>query len=63
MTPAELRTARKALDMTQHELAAALRMGKWGFQTVSVWEKGGNTVPGPVQVAVGLMLAQSGIEP
>jgi transcriptional regulator with XRE-family HTH domain len=58
MTPTELRTARKALGMTQHELAAALRMGKWGFQTVSVWEKDGSTVPGPVQVAVLAMLKE-----
>jgi DNA-binding transcriptional regulator YiaG len=58
VTPFELRAARKALDMTQHELAAALRMGKWGFQTVSVWEKDGSTVPGPVQVAVLAMLKE-----
>jgi transcriptional regulator with XRE-family HTH domain len=58
MTPSELRAARKALGMTQHELAAALRMGKWGFQTVSVWEKDGSTVPGPVQVAVLAMLKE-----
>ena len=57
MTPAELRTARKSLGMTQHELATALRMGKWGFQTVSLWEKDGNTIPGPVQVAIEAMLA------
>jgi len=56
MTPAELRTARKALDMTQHQLAAALNMGKWGFQTVSIWEKDGSTVPGPVAVAVRYMV-------
>jgi DNA-binding transcriptional regulator YiaG len=58
MTPSELRAARKAIDMTQHELATALRMGKWGFQTVSVWEKDGSTVPGPVQVAVLAMLKE-----
>ena len=26
--------------MTQHKLAAALNMGKWGFQTVSVVQAG-----------------------
>ena len=59
MTPTELRAARKALGMTQHELAAALRMGKWGFQTVSVWERDGSTVPGPVQVAVLAMIERA----
>ena len=59
MTPLELCDARKALGMTQHQLAAALNMGKWGFQTVSVWEKDGNTVPGPVAVAVRLMLEKA----
>ena len=52
MTPSDLRAARKSLGMTQHDLAKALRMGKWGFQTVSVWEREGGTIPGPVQVAV-----------
>ncbi len=59
MPPLELRAARKALGMTQHELAATLNMGKWGFQTVSVWEKEGNTVPGPVAVAVRYMVQES----
>ena len=59
MTPADLRTARKALGMTQHDLATALRMGKWGFQTVSVWERDGSTVPGPVQIAVEAMLEKA----
>ena len=52
MTPAELRAIRKALGLTQHGLADALRMGKHGWQSVSRWESEGNTIPGPVQVAV-----------
>ena len=59
MTPADLRAARKALGMTQHDLAKALRMGKWGFQTVSVWERDGSTIPGPVQIAVEAMLEKA----
>ena len=56
MTPAELREARKALGLTQHGLARALRMGKNGYQSVIRWEKDGNTIPGPVQVAVEAMM-------
>jgi transcriptional regulator with XRE-family HTH domain len=57
MTPAELRTARKALGLSQHGLAERLRMGKSGWQSVSRWEQDGNTIPGPVQVAVECLLA------
>lgn len=57
MAPSDLRDARKALGLTQHGLAEALRMGKNGWQSVSRWEQDGNTVPGPVQVAVEQMLA------
>jgi DNA-binding transcriptional regulator YiaG len=56
MTPADLRAARKRLGLTQHGLAEALRMGKHGWQSVSRWEQDGNTIPGPVQVAVEAML-------
>ena len=59
MKPADLRNARKRLGLTQHGLAEALRMGKNGWQSVSRWEQDGNTVPGPVQVAVEA-LAQGG---
>jgi transcriptional regulator with XRE-family HTH domain len=55
MTPEELRSARKTLGLTQHGLAEALRMGKWGFQSVAKWEKGEIPVPGPVSVAVELL--------
>lgn len=56
LSPADLRAARKALGLTQHGLAEALRMGKSGWQSVSRWEKDGGTIPGPVQVAVEAML-------
>ena len=52
MTPADLRTARKAMGMTQHQLADALCMGRHGWQSVSRWEREGSTIPGPAQVAV-----------
>lgn len=53
LTPADLRAAREALGMTQSGLAKALRLSpKNGDRTVRLWETEGNTVPGPVQVAV-----------
>lgn len=58
MTPADLRAARKRLGLTQHGLAEALRMGKWGWQTISKWENGDTPVPGPAQVAIELLLKQ-----
>jgi DNA-binding transcriptional regulator YiaG len=60
MTPSELRTARKTLGLTQSGLAAALRLSeKNGDRSVRIWETEGNTVPGPVQVAVGLLLEKA----
>lgn len=59
MTPAKLRTIRKALGLTQHALAKALRMGTHGWQSVSRWEQDGGTIPGPVQVAVLALVADS----
>jgi hypothetical protein len=37
-------------------LAEALGMGKHGWQSVSRWESDGGTIPGPVGVAVQLLL-------
>lgn len=57
MTPRDLRSARKALGLTQAGLAARLRLSeKNGDRSIRVWEQDGNTVPGPVQVAVEYML-------
>jgi len=57
-TKAELRRARKKLGLTQHGLAAALQMGAHGWQSISRWESDSNEhePPGPVMVAVRLML-------
>lgn len=65
MTPAELRTARKALGLTQKGLARELRMGAHGWQSISKWESDGNErgVPGPVSVAVELLLRDSDTRP
>jgi transcriptional regulator with XRE-family HTH domain len=58
MTPAELRAARHKLGLTQKGLARALRMATRGCETISRWENGTNErgVPGPVQVAIEMML-------
>lgn len=57
MSPSDLRAAREALGLTQSGLAKVLRLSpKNGDRTVRIWETDGNTVPGPVQVAVEFML-------
>lgn len=59
MTPADLRAARKTLGLTQRGLAEALRLSeKNGDRSVRIWEQDGNTVPGPVQVAIEAMLRE-----
>jgi DNA-binding XRE family transcriptional regulator len=61
VTPSDLRAARKRLGLTQKGLAKALRMGTHGWQSISKWERDTNErgIPGPVQVAVELLLAAS----
>jgi transcriptional regulator with XRE-family HTH domain len=58
-TGAEFRAARQALGLTQKQMAEALRMGKYGWQSISSWESAGNdiAVPGPAQVAVEFLIA------
>lgn len=57
MTPADFRNARKALGLSQKEMAKALRLSeKNGDRSIRIWESEGNTVPGPVQVAVEFMM-------
>lgn len=61
MQPADLRAARKALGLTQSGLARVLLLSeKNGDRSIRIWETEGNTVPGPVQVAVTLLLERSG---
>lgn len=52
MAPSDFRNARKALGHTRHSMAEALRMGKWGWQTIGKWERGETPIPGPVTLAV-----------
>ncbi|MGI9297813.1 MAG: helix-turn-helix domain-containing protein [Gammaproteobacteria bacterium] len=59
MTPADLKSARKQLGLTQTQLAERLRMGKNGGRTVRRWESGDCPIPGPVEVAIEFLLPQS----
>lgn len=62
MDPIDLRTARKALGLTQTGLAKALRMGKHGWQTISKWERDdfNGAIPGPVTLALECLINHSG---
>lgn len=57
MRPHELRAARLALSLTQNELGFALELDNEApHRTVRRWESGRTAIPGPVAVAVKLML-------
>lgn len=60
MTPAEFKSARKALGLSQTAMAQAL--GISDDRTVRRWEAGPQDVPGPVAVAVAYMLRDAGID-
>ncbi len=49
MTPAEIRAARRALDLSQSQLAARLGVHQ---KSVSKWERGEHPVPLHVALAV-----------
>lgn len=40
MTADQLRDTRKRLNMTQHAMASALGMGRWGWQSIAKFERG-----------------------
>lgn len=64
MTPADFRAARASLGLTQTQMAETLRLSPAnGSRSIRIWEKDGNTVPGPVQVAVEYMLKDSNRRP
>ena len=56
MTAAELKAARRDLGLSARGLALALQVSDG--RTIRRWEAGENPVPGPVAVAVRLMLAE-----
>ena len=56
MTPADLRAARQTLGLSAAKLAVVLRLGACGARTVRRWEAGDSSIPGPVEVALELLL-------
>lgn len=60
MTPNEVRASRRALGMTQDQLAQALRMGGDGKRAVRRWEAGDRSISGPASVAIEFMLEAAG---
>jgi DNA-binding transcriptional regulator YiaG len=62
MTPTDLRAARALLDMTQAQLAAALKLkGVNPARTIGAWERGRHPITGPAQVAIQCMLRERGL--
>ena len=59
MNPNEVRDARRALGLTQHELAVLLRMGGDGKRSVRRWEAGDRDISGPASVAIEALLTGS----
>lgn len=54
MTPAELKTARKTIGLSQAEFARVVHVKD--DRTVRRWEAAERDIPGPVVVLTGLML-------
>lgn len=61
MTGAELRDLRRAMDLTQAQLARALGLSlENGTKTVYRWETGRQEVPGPAALAVRFLANRCG---
>ena len=56
MMPDDVRDARRAMGLTQHDLAVLLRMGGDGKRAVRRWEAGDRHISGPASVAIEAML-------
>ncbi len=59
MTPERLRKIRQSLNHTQHSLAAALGMGRWGWQSISAFEGGRKPISQGFAAKVEQLAAQS----
>ena len=53
MTGRRFRTIRRALGLSQSQLAKVLKV--WP-NTIALWDRGENPIPGPVEVAMDLLL-------
>ncbi len=60
LSPHELLRARKALGLSQHAMADALHMGKWGWQTISAWENGRKPIPADLHLKIAGLIALKG---
>jgi DNA (cytosine-5)-methyltransferase 1 len=56
MPPAELKTIRNTLGLTQSGLSDALGLAKNGDRSIRRWESGSTTIPEPVAMAVKSLL-------
>lgn len=56
MMPNDVRNARRAMGLTQHDLAVLLRMGGDGKRAVRRWEAGDRHMSGPASVAIEALL-------
>jgi len=55
MTAAELKQAQVTLGLTNQQLADALKVS---LRAVEMWRQGARQIPGPVEVAITMMLNQ-----
>lgn len=55
MTAAELKKAQATLGLTNQQLADALKVS---LRAVEMWRQGARPIPGPVEVAITMMLNQ-----
>ncbi len=60
MTQDELRRIRMSLNMSQRQLARALRLGPNGDRTIRRWEQGEYPVTGPASLALEYMEKENG---
>lgn len=57
VTPAEVKSARQLLGLSQAGLAERLRLGANGERTIRRWEAGDVPVTGPASLAIELLVA------
>jgi len=63
MTPAQIKSIRKALKLSQNDLADRLRLSpQTGGRTVRAWESGKTAITGPATVALEFIANVHGIE-
>ncbi len=61
MTPAEFKTARRALGLSVNSMAQVV--GVATGRTIRKWEAGDRSIPGPAILAMWFLLTEAGIKP